>query len=470
MPKKYHIAVKTTPPRFPAIGKYTPIEFREDCAGSCRTCVKKRCVYGVFAETHEHNLKMIEPEYLYICQSCFRCVQECTKAIFSRGINPAYRNLGTDYWRRDILHRLWYQAHFGKIPVSGAGYRGPFTGEGFDSMWTDMSEIVRPTRDGIHGREYINTGIELSRRPSFLTFGADGALDGGLPPLLEIPIPVLFQWPQNLRKSETLILSSARAAAELGTFLLLDIEDLTEALFPYIRNIALRIRPEDFPGILPWLKKSRLVEVPDIPDIRNFVSHLKEVQPNLTVLAGLPLTPDAPDAAVRLSGTRVDALHFYATENGLEQNAATPRFLKACIRAIHLELVESALRQNINLLFSGGIAMAEHMAKALICGADAVVADTVLPVALECRLCFRCRTGLSCPVMLDAAINPDWGKQRILNLLGAWHSQLLEVMGAMGIREARRLRGEIGRSMHFDDLEREIFAPIFGEKNVLEHA
>ena len=26
--------------------------------------------------------------------------------------------------------------------------------------------------------------------------------------------------------------------------------------------------------------------------------------------------------------------------------------------------------------------------------------------------------------------------------MGAWHSQILEMMGAMGIREARRLRGE----------------------------
>ena len=26
-------------------------------------------------------------------------------------------------------------------------------------MWTDMSEIVRPTRDGIHGREYISTSV-----------------------------------------------------------------------------------------------------------------------------------------------------------------------------------------------------------------------------------------------------------------------------------------------------------------------
>ncbi len=56
---------------------------------------------------------------------------------------------------------LWKQAEDGKVPVTGAGYRGPFTGPGFDSMWTDMSEIVRPTRDGIHGREYISTSVEL---------------------------------------------------------------------------------------------------------------------------------------------------------------------------------------------------------------------------------------------------------------------------------------------------------------------
>jgi hypothetical protein len=39
-------------------------------------------------------------------------------------------------------------------------------------------------------------------------------------------------------------------------------------------------------------------------------------------------------------------------------------------------------------------------------------------------------------------------------------------MGAMGIREVRRLSGEVGRSMWFEDLERESFAPLFGERKV----
>jgi hypothetical protein len=37
-------------------------------------------------------------------------------------------------------------------------------------MWLDMSKIVRPTRDGIHGREYIATTAEVGARPAILRF------------------------------------------------------------------------------------------------------------------------------------------------------------------------------------------------------------------------------------------------------------------------------------------------------------
>ena len=110
--------------------------------------------------------------------------------------------------------------------------------------------------------------------------------------------------------------------------------------------------------------------------------------------------------------------------------------------------------------------MAEHMAKAIICGADGICADQIILVALECRLCDLCKQGAPCPVGLDEKFDIEWGSQRIVNLMGAWHSQLIEVMGAMGIREARRLRGEVGRSMWFEDLEKENFGPLFGERKV----
>jgi len=54
-----------------------------------------------------------------------------------------------------------------------------------------------------------------------------------------------------------------------------------------------------------------------------------------------------------------------------------------------------------------------------------------------------------------------WGAQRIINLIGAWRNQLLEVLGAMGLREVRRLRGEVGRAIFFEDIEKEIFDKVF---------
>jgi glutamate synthase domain-containing protein 2 len=81
-------------------------------------------------------------------------------------------------------------------------------------------------------------------------------------------------------------------------------------------------------------------------------------------------------------------------------------------------------------------------------------------LALECRLCSHCQQGDDCPVDVGK-INERRGAQRIVNLIGAWNNQLLEVLGAMGLREVRRLRGEVGRAMFFEDLEKEIFAPLF---------
>ncbi len=466
MPKKYHIHTKTAAPRFHPIGKYATVEFRENCAGSCRQCVKKKCVYNIFKENMLHMSAMDEPEYLYTCMSCFRCVQECTKGIFSRTINPDYRTLGDAYWRAENLHRLWYQAHTGKIPVSGAGYRGPFAGPGFDAMWTDMSEIVRPTRDGIHGREYINTCFELSRRLTPLEFNADMSLASEVPPLLELPLPLLFRLSPRLLINDHVLLPMARAAKTLGTLMFVRPQDLTPALAPYAGHLIPCLTPDDIGHHDETLRHSRVVELADGPGIEAAVKSLRAVHPEMILLVGLALDRTAPARAAALVHSGVDSLHFYADDNGNELNAAQPRFLKELIREVHLNLVAQGVRQKINLVFSGGIAMAEHMAKAILCGADAVTADHALLVALECRLCGRCQKGLSCPVQLDEPLDAQWGAERIVNLIAAWQSQLIELMGAMGIREARRLRGEVGRSMWFENLEKDHFGPIFGERKV----
>jgi hypothetical protein len=208
-----------------------------------------------------------------------------------------------------------------------------------------------------------------------------------------------------------------------------------------------------------------MIEIDDSPGVEDEFRRLRGFKPGLLISVGLPLDAGARSRALELTLAGVDTLHFYADENGRELNTASPRPLRDLIREIHRKLIESKVRSTVNLLFSGGIAMAEHMAKAIICGADGVVIDIPLLVALECRLCGRCKEGNSCPVDIGE-IDVAWGSQRIVNLVGAWHNQLLEVMGACGIREVRRLRGEVGRALFLEDLERESFAPIFGQRKV----
>jgi len=465
MPKKYQVPVKGAPPRFKPIGKYTTIEFREDCAGSCRKCVKKGCIYNIFKDNYKHVAHMAEPEYLYACQSCFRCVQECTRGIFSRVINPEYRSLGDDYWEADVIHRTWYQAHTGKIPVSGAGYRGPFVGEGFDSMWTDMSEIVRPTRDGIHGREYINTGIELSRRSSRLSFSEDGSPIPEMSPIFEIPIPVMLRQPEFGVLSENVLQAAVRAAYFLGTMFFINPEYYSANLAQFADCLVPCLSKHNYLDFLEHAPGIRMMELSYDNETGKIISGLRALKTGLIISAGVPLNSEAASRAVELAECGADTIHFYADSRGQELDSENPRFIKEMIREVHLNLVGKLIRNRVNLVFSGGIAMAEHVAKAIICGADGVTIDIPLLIALECRLCYQCKDGKACPVKIGE-INPDWGKQRIINLVGAWRNQLIEVMGAMGIREARRLRGEVGRSMWFEDLERENFGPIFGEKKV----
>ncbi len=465
MPKKYSIPVTPTLPRHYPVGKYTTIEFREHCAGSCRQCVKKKCVYGIFKDNYLHMSAMENPEYLYTCNSCFRCVQECTKGIFSRAINPEYRTMGDDYWTPDILNRTWYQSQTGSVPVSGSGYGGPFVGEGFDSMWTDMSEIVRPTRDGIHGREYINTCIELSKRPLKLIFNPDNTLATEVPEILEIPIPILFKKPGFGVLSQKVLLAMVKAAHTLGTLMFVAPEDITEELTPYVKALIPSLTTENISRHAGLVQACPMVEIAYGPGLAGDLEKIKALNKTGCVSVGLPLKKDAAQAALEIAYLDIDTLHFHADSHGREQETHDPRFLRDAIREIHLILIQHSIRLKVNLIFSGGIAMAEHVAKAIICGADGVAIDNSLLISLECRMCGRCKEGLSCPATLEA-VEPNEGSNRITNLMAAWRNQLLEVMGAMGLREARRLRGEVGRSMWFEDLEKNHFGPIFGQRKV----
>jgi hypothetical protein len=473
MPDRYHIHTIPAPGRFYRVGKFGGVDWREDCS-RCSNCVKPRCCYDVYKHEGTHNRNPIaEIQTLYECKACLSCVQGCTKGLLSLSANPEFLFMGDEYWKPDIISSTWTQADSGKIPVSGAGYRGPFHGPGFDSIWTDMSEIVRPTRDGIHGREYISTSVDIGSKPMRLSFTPDGKMLTPALNLIELQLPAILDLPPWPIKQIRLARARAIAAKELKTLAVLFAKD------------AVRIQPELLPFVVPVFSRdddqflgdlargARMVQLLDSPEILDMAGRIWAVNPKATLSARMTLGPKSADRIIELSGRGLKVFHLCADLHGREriENGLPGRHVKDALREIHTRLVDKGLRDEITLIASGGIALAEHMAKAIICGADLVAVDTALLVALGCRVCRGAHSLVldgaksnnvnqnACPAEIGA-VDVAYAAQRMVNLMGAWHSQLIEVLGAMGIREVRRLRGEMGRAIFMEEIEKEAFGDL----------
>jgi glutamate synthase domain-containing protein 2 len=219
----------------------------------------------------------------------------------------------------------------------------------------------------------------------------------------------------------------------------------------------------------PWVRAARLVEI-EIEEAgqRQAACELADwtraVNPSVVIALRLPFGPGCASLVECLAASGMGMIHLYADEVGCEFDGDAPRFVADALREVHHRLVETNLRDRVTLVVSGGIAAAEHVPKAMVCGADAVAVDLALQVALGCALWADVR--FPCPVE-DKAVDPDWGTQRIVNLMAAWRDQLLEVLGAMGMREVCRLRGELGRAI-LQSKEEEAFRSLF-ERVVPDH-
>jgi ferredoxin len=407
---------------------------------------------------------MAEPNTV-VCRNCFRCIQECPRGALEKSLDTGFVSTGGGYWKADMLISLWKQAEDGNVPVSGAGYRGPFTGTGFDSMWTDMSEIVRPTRDGIHGREYINTSVELGRRLNHLVFGTEGQLISKVPDTVDVSLPILFDASVE-RISSNIKLAMIKAAAELNTFVIIPAADITADYEKYSDNIIPRLTAMEIDGYKDILKNARILSIDyDNVLLNNLVGlreKIKKVSHALTIIR-IPAVKEVEYTAAKLAHDGAEIIHITADYRGQELNSAKgsgSRHLKDIIRSVHQRLVEDHIRDELTIIASGGIAMAENVTKAMLCGADLTAIDLPLMIGLGARIFEDREKYLVFPEGL-ARIPTPIVTQRMINLMGAWHSQILEMMGAMGIREARRLRGESGRAIFFEEIDKDTFGKLF---------
>jgi len=453
--ERYHISLKTVPSRCAPVPKFVIV--RADNCINCGKC-ERACIYGVHKRSEQDQRKMADPVNS-LCKNCFRCIGDCPQRALAMMPGPEYGSLGRGIWTPQRIVTIWSEAETGKIPVFGAGYRGMFAGPGYDGMWTDMSEIVRPTRDGIHGREYISTSVDMGRKPEALEFGSDGGLVTKVPPMIELQVPMLFDTTRLRSVTREMTLGLARAAKNLKTLMVVPAGSAPDD--PGLSGTIVPAYPEgtDVSALSPP-NGVRMVELAHGPDWK---SDLKRFRARFSgVVLGFRLSsgPGIERRVLELAKAGADVVHVLFDEQGHEEGGASPRHAKDSLRAIHKAMVSESLRDELTVIAGGGIAAAEHVPKSIICGADVVALESALMVAMECRDCITCSLA-SCPANLSGA-SAEWIEGRVCNLVGAWRDQMLEVLGAMGLREVRRLRGELGRAMFYDDVEREAFSGIEG--------
>lgn len=289
--------------------------------GNRKVALSRPCVYGVFSGP----VGGFAPRD-YCCVGCLRCTIEYPEMVQVYP-EPEHRLLGDSYFTPEQVDTICYEARTGRIPVKGAGYRGPFGGEGWDGMWTDMSEIVRPTRDGIHGREYISTAVDIGRKSTFLAFDNNKATSA-LPPLVDIPMPVIIDMMPASYRIPQLIPVFKAAAAKTELLMILDSHDWgllgddKEANLPHIVFYL------DAGGPIPEkevLQKTRLVEISDEGDIDRRIEELKDIKPGIVVAIRVELNSRGEERAIELAHkNNIEALHLVADINGNQVGVENP--------------------------------------------------------------------------------------------------------------------------------------------------
>ena len=134
-----------------------------------------------------------------------------------------------------------------------------------------------------------------------------------------------------------------------------------------------------------------------------------------------------------------------AAPTRIRDNVGIP--IELALAAVDKRLRDEGIRNNVSLVVGGSIRSAADVVKAIALGADACYIATAAVLALGCHLCRTCQTGkcnwgiATQNPELVKRLNPEIGKQRLVNLMTAWRHEIKELMGGMGINSIEALRG-----------------------------
>ncbi len=462
-----------------------------DKCHKCGRCVQQ-CGWGVYS----FNERPIPDDTK--CRACHRCVTYCpAHCITIRKNDLAYRdNLN---WSPALRKGVWRQAESGGVMLTGMGNDKPYLNI-FDHLLLDACQVTNPSIDPL--REPMELRTYLGRKPESIQVEADGEggfrlkEGGGVSNNIELDAPIIFSPMSYGSVSLNVHKSLAMAAERLGILMNTGEGGLHADLYPYQDHVIVQVASGRFgvspeylqrgaaieikvgqgakPGIgghLPGEKINKEVsstrmipqgtdalspaphhDIYSIEDLRQLIYSLKEASGYKPV--GVKIAAVHNVAAIASGIVRAGADYVYL-DGFRGGTGAAPQIIRdhigipveIAVAVVDQRLRDEGIRNQASIIAAGSIRSSADMAKAIALGADVVAIGSAALMALGCHLCQGCHTG-SCSwglttqkPELTRRVDPEWGAERLTNLVHAWSHELQEILGALGVNAVESLRG-----------------------------
>ncbi|MHB1322877.1 MAG: glutamate synthase-related protein [Coriobacteriia bacterium] len=462
-----------------------------DKCHKCGRCVQQ-CGWGVY-DFNERPVPHDEK-----CRACHRCVTFCPAHCITIEKNTlAFRD--NDNWSTDARKAVWKQAETGGVLLTSMGNPKPYE-RIFDKLVLDACQVTNPSIDPL--REPMELRTYLGRKPDNVEVVPDGnggfklAEGAGVHHNIKLDTPIIFSPMSYGSVSLNVHRSLAMAAERCGILMNTGEGGLHEDLYPYQDNVIVQVASGRFgvspeylqrgaaieikigqgakPGIgghLPGEKIDREVsatrmipqgsdaispaphhDIYSIEDLRQLIYALKEASGYKPV--GVKIAAVHNVAAIASGIVRAGADYVYldgfrggtgAAPAVIRDHIGIP--VEIAIAVVDQRLREEGIRNQASIIAAGSIRSSADAAKAIALGADVVAIGTATLLALGCHLCQSCHTGkcswgiTTQKPELTRRIDPEWGAERLTNLVHAWSHELQEILGALGVNAVESLRG-----------------------------
>ncbi|MBE0416894.1 MAG: alpha-hydroxy-acid oxidizing protein [Coriobacteriia bacterium] len=474
-----------------------------DKCHKCGRCVQQ-CGWGVYS----FNERPIPDDSK--CRACHRCVTYCpAHCITIRKNDLALRDNAN--WSPALRQGVWRQAETGGVMLTGMGNDKPYLSI-FDHLVLDACQVTNPSIDPL--REPMELRTYLGRKSDAVQVASDGnggyrlAESTGVEKNIKLDTPIIFSPMSYGSVSLNVHRSLAMAAERLGILMNTGEGGLHADLYPYADHVIVQVASGRFgvnpeflnrgaaveikvgqgakPGIgghLPGEKINREVsetrmipqgtdaispaphhDIYSIEDLRQLIYSIKEATGYKPV--GVKIAAVHNVAAIASGIVRAGADYVYL-DGFRGGTGAAPQIIRdhigipveIAVAVVDQRLRDEGIRNQASIVAAGSIRSSADLAKAIALGADVVAIGSAALMALGCHMCQGCHTG-SCSwglttqkPELTRRVNPEWGAERLTNLVHAWSHELQEILGALGVNAVESLRGsrERLRSIGLDE-------------------